>query len=388
MSNNIFTVTDLNNDIKQTLVGNYKLITVVGEVSNFKVTNGTAFFTLKDATSQISVCSFNYSGGNIANGKQVKITGNITIFMKQGTYNISVKSIELIGQGALHEAYNNLKDHYTNIGYFNDDHKKQLKNTITNIGVITSQEGAALQDFIYALNKNNYVGKLYVRHSIVQGKDCPKSVIKNLLEMDKLGLDVIVITRGGGSFEDLFGFSDAGVIDTIYGMDTLVVSAIGHQIDFMLSDFVADIRAPTPSLAAELLSNRQNSLLYYNELLDVENDVKHRIMNKIKIFEDEIKLIEYGVKPNEIIMNNILLDVNKMCEKLNHKIQGKLLGLFNDLGNITMPTQEKYVMVNNKNNNIITCVDDFKSIKKKDEIMVKYGKGYVTFNINNIKYYP
>lgn len=387
MDNNILTVTELNNGIKQTFMDNYKMVTVIGEVSNFKVNNGTAFFTLKDNTSQINAAKFNYSGGNITNGKQVKVTGNITIFLKQGTYNISVKTIELIGQGVMHEAYNNLKDHYTNIGYFSDDNKKLLGNTINKIGVITSQEGAALQDFIYAMNKNNYVGKLYIKHTICQGKDCPKSVINNLMEMDKMGLDVIVITRGGGSFEDLFGFSDAGVIDAIYDANTLIVSAIGHQIDYMLSDFVADIRAPTPSLAAELLSNKQNSLLYYNELLEMENDMKNRILDKIKTFEDDIKMALYSVKPNDMLMDGILMDVGKICDVLNHKIQNKLLVLFNDLGNINIPTQEKQIMINKKNNNIIKSIDDFKGIKNKDEIIIKFMGGYITCNINNIKYY-
>lgn len=380
---NPLTVSELTTNIKSTLSKSYKQVCVVGEVSNFsgsKGSSGTVFFTLKDSATQINGVIFDYAGNAIPNGKQVKVVGDIMVFPSRGTYNISVKKIELIGLGKLHQAYVELKEHYTKLGYFNDGRKKMVKEVIRTIGIITSQDGAALQDFIYALKKNGYVGKLYVKHSIVQGKDCPGSIVKGLVELDKMDLDVLVVTRGGGSFEDLFGFSDSKVIDQIYLTKTLVVSAVGHQIDYMLSDFVADIRAPTPTSAGELLSCKKVNL---DEISVLEEIIKEKIMNMIRVYDSELKMICNGVSSVGKIMENILYDVDKLCTTLNLKIQNKLLLLCGQLSNIVVEA-ESHVIID-KNKNIIKSINDFNKIKNKDKITIKFFDGQVTFMVTGIK---
>jgi exodeoxyribonuclease VII large subunit len=381
------TVTELNSDIKTTLTKYYgKPVIVTGEISNFKVSQGTAFFMLKDNESKIDGIIFNYTGNNIANGKQVKVTGSVLVTVKSGTFRISAKQIELIGIGNLHQAYVELKERYEKLGYFDDSRKKPLKSIINTIGVITSQDGAALHDFIYALTKNNYLGKVYVKHSIVQGKDCPNSVSNSLQELDKMNLDVIVITRGGGSFEDLFGFSDSKIIETLYNMNTVTVSAIGHQIDYMLCDFIADVRAPTPSLAGELLSCKNENIFSLDEVTELEYMLSDKIINKIKSYDNELKIIENSISPVCKIMDGILCDLDKLCNHINFKIQNKILSYSTELNDIIIPPCSSSVMLD-KNKNIINCIDQFDNIKNKHEITIKFAKGYVTFNVSNIKVY-
>lgn len=381
------TVTELNTEIKTTLTKHYsKMITVMGEISNFKASGSTAFFMLKDDESKIDGIYFNYAGNNITNGKQVKVTGTILLTAKSGTYRISAKNIELIGTGKLHQAYTELKEHYDKLGYFSDSRKRPLKNIINTIGVITSQDGAALQDFIYALTKNNYLGKVLIKHSAVQGKDCPNSISDNLQELDKLDLDVIVITRGGGSFEDLFGFSDAKILETLYQMKTTTVSAIGHQIDNMLCDFVADVRAPTPSLAGELLSCKNDNVLNLCDVVKLEDTLKDKIINKIELYDNEIKTIENELSSVIKIMDDITFDLDKLCNSLNFKIQNKLLHYSNDLNSIIIKPCDNYIMLD-KTKNIIKSIDQFEKMNTKELITIKFPKGYVTFNASNIKVY-
>lgn len=384
---NTLTVTELNLEIKAVLAKYYgKQICVIGELSNFKLSKTTAFFALKDDESVMDGIFFNYAGNNITNGKQVKITGTILVSPSSGKYRISAKQIELIGVGNLHQAYVELKERYEKLGYFNDSRKKQLKQIISSIGVITSQDGAALHDFIYALTKNNYLGKVYIKHSIVQGKDCPVSISNSLEELDKMNLDVIVITRGGGSFEDLFGFSDSKIIETIYKMNTVVVSAIGHQIDYMLCDFIADVRAPTPSLAGELLSCKNENILSLDEITELENTLNDKIINKIKSYDNELKIVENNLSSVCKIMDNIFGELDKLCNDLNFKIQNKLLTYSTELNNIIIPTCASNVLLD-KNKNIINNIDQFDNIKNRHELTIKFAKGYVTFNVSNIKVY-
>jgi exodeoxyribonuclease VII large subunit len=379
----ILTVTELNLEVKGILAKHYsKKLNVEGEMSNFKVHGTTAFFVLKDDESKIDCMFFNYTGQNIINGKQVKVIGTLTA--KAGIYKIIVKQIELMGIGKLHQEYTILKERYEKLGYFSDNRKKPMKNIINTIGVITSQDGAALQDFIYALSKNNYTGKVLIKHSVVQGKDCPMSIVNSLQEMDKLNLDIIVVTRGGGSFEDLFGFSDCNVIETLFNMKTTTMSAIGHQIDFMLSDFVADIRAPTPTSAAELLSCKKENVFSLNEVIEMETILKDKIRGYIDNYNNELITITNTLTPIDKIMDNITHDIEKMCNVLSYKIQNKLLLYSNQLNDIVIAPCENYVILDN-NKNIINKIEQFDNIKTKDKLTIKFAKGYATFNVSNIK---
>lgn len=383
----ILTVTELNTEVKNTLTKYYnKQVIVTGEISNFKVAGTSAFFALKDSESKLDGMIFNYNGNNIVNGKQVKVTGTVSLTTKTGTYRILAKQIELVGIGKLHQEYSELKEKYEKLGYFDDRRKKKLKDVKNSIGVITSQDGAALQDFLHVLSKNNYVGNVFIKHSIVQGKNCPDSIVESLKILDEMNLDVIVITRGGGSFEDLFGFSDGKVIDALYNMKTVTMSAIGHQIDFMLSDFVADVRAPTPTSAAELLSCKNENVFNLNDINDIENALRNQILNRITQYETSINTITNNIESLDKIMDNVFDNVEKLCNMYHYKIQNKLFKYSTELNDINILPCENHIILD-KNKNIINTIDQFEKFKTKQNITVKFLGGYVTLDISNIKVY-
>ena len=292
---NIISVSDLTDLIKDAIKINFdKGISIIGEISNYKSSKGHIYFTLKDTDSSINTIVWSYMSKKIniklENGSKVIVTGIINIFNKAGTYNLIAHDIKSVGVGDLHQEYLKLKEHYDKLGYFKDDHKKKLPLKINKVGIITASDGAALQDFLYVLKKNNYNGEIYIKNCLVQGKGCPNNVAKCIELLDEMNLDVIVLARGGGSFEDLFGFSDKKVIETVYNCVTLVISAIGHEVDFMLSDFVADISASTPSNAIEIATPDINELRIYADTL--VNDFNQKFKTILYQKEQQLKHIK------------------------------------------------------------------------------------------------
>jgi exodeoxyribonuclease VII large subunit len=394
------TVSELTEIIKNTLKNKFtKAINVTGEVSNFKISKNNLFFTLKDENSSINCTVWDYlSKTNITdniNGQKIKVFGNITIFSKSGSYNLNIYKVEIIGIGNLHQEYVKLKEHFNCLGYFNDNNKKQLPSIIMKVAIITALGGAALQDFLYVINKNKYVGQIYVQDAVVQGRECAQSISQSLLLLDKLDFDVIVIARGGGSFEDLYGFSNELIIEEIYNCKTCVISAIGHEIDFMLSDFVADIRAPTPSIAGELISANNN---YKYDKLTVDN-----LVLKLKnIIDDKLKYLEYNmnlfkkIESPKNILNNIFSEIDNIKNNILNKIQIKINNFDRVMSNIG-----KIINNNSDPNNILNkgfCIvlsDDNKKInnlKEFDEILkgkkklkLKFIDGMVSFDLRSIK---
>ena len=209
MNDKIYSVHELNLEIKNVIAVNYTAkIKVEGEISNYKLSHKNIFFTLKDTDSKIDVvCWGNSINGDLENGKQVIVTGKVSCWDKQGSYQITASKIEIKGIGDLYSLFLKFEKKYRTAGYFDQENKKLLKEHLNKIGIITALEGAALKDLLYVLEKNRFHGEVYIKGCIVQGKDCPKSVADSIRDMDKMNLDVIIITRGGGSYEDLFGFS-------------------------------------------------------------------------------------------------------------------------------------------------------------------------------------
>ena len=265
---NKYTVTEINERIKD-LFGDVfpDKIIVSGEISNLKLANNNLFLTLKDNDAGINVISWGYgkSKGKIElkDGDKVSVTCRLVHYNKTGSVNLNLISVEKNGTGELHEKYNSIKDKCEKMGYFDQTKKKKFPDTIKYVGIVTAPEGAALQDILYVLKNNNFYGKVIVKRCTVQGVSCPKSLVSGIQHLEKWKdkdgrkLDVILITRGGGSFEDLMGFSNLKVIEKINASKIHTISAVGHEVDFMLSDYTADTRAPTPSVAAEMISKQQ-----------------------------------------------------------------------------------------------------------------------------------
>jgi exodeoxyribonuclease VII large subunit len=287
----VYTVSQINDAIKDAIGNIYdEQISVEGEISNFKISNDNLFCTLKDGTSAINVVSWGFGKYDVklSNGDKVYVRGKLLTYTKTGTYSLTAQKIEKKGLGNLHKKYEEIKKEYQNKGYFDEINKSKLPSKINRIGILTASEGAALQDILYVLKENKYSGKVIIKNCMVQGTQCPKSVSDGIKELnnwsdDDQKLDIILIARGGGSFEDLMGYSDPEILESIYNSNICTVSAIGHEVDFMLSDYVADIRAPTPSIAGEIISKQQrNQIEEFMQLKEhTKNNFKMIIDNKI-----------------------------------------------------------------------------------------------------------
>ncbi len=265
-SNSLQSVTSLNNQIKSLLESTFVYVHVEGEVSRFTYHgSGHLYFTLKDKNSSISCVMFR--GNNkkmkfqLEEGMQVVISGSISLYVPRGSYQLNCISIEPSGSGALAKAYEQLKEKLRGMGYFDEANKKEIPRYIKSIALVTSATGAALQDMLRVANKRWPLVKVKVLDTIVQGENSGINIAKNIADADKLDVDVIVTGRGGGSIEDLWGFNEEVVADAIYRAKTPIVSAVGHEIDYVISDFVADLRAPTPSAAMEMILPDKNELL-------------------------------------------------------------------------------------------------------------------------------
>ena len=257
---NAFSVSELNNYIK-TVFDNDRLlksVTVKGEISNFvNHRSGHLYFSLKDSEGQIRAVMFRSSAARLKftpeSGMKVVAFGSVSIFGRDGSYQLYVTSIQPDGIGALYMAYEQLKEKLEREGLFSDHHKKPIPSIPTHIGVITSPTGAAVRDIINVASRRFPLAKLYLYPSLVQGEGAEENLVRAVDYFDRSRLvDVIIIGRGGGSIEDLWAFNSEKLARRIFEAEIPVISAVGHETDFTICDFVADLRAPTPSAAAEL----------------------------------------------------------------------------------------------------------------------------------------
>jgi exodeoxyribonuclease VII large subunit len=264
--NNTLSVTSLNTQIKSLLETTFVHVSVEGEVSRFTYhSSGHLYFTLKDENSSISCVMFKGNNSRmkfrLEEGMQIIIHGSISLYVPRGSYQLNCVSIEPAGSGALAKAYEQLKEKLKNLGYFEAHIKKEIPRYVKTIALVTSNTGAALQDMLRVAQKRWPLVKITIIDTIVQGENSAPNIAKNIKIADSLGVDVVVIGRGGGSIEDLWGFNEEIVANAIFEALTPIVSAVGHEIDFVISDFVSDLRAPTPSAAMEMILPDSNELL-------------------------------------------------------------------------------------------------------------------------------
>jgi exodeoxyribonuclease VII large subunit len=254
------TVEQLNTYIKDYLSTSPLLnkVVVKGELSNVRVYGGSGhiYFTLKDENSAIPATMFGGSGKlkfKPENGMKVVCTGRVAVFVRDGQYRLYAEEMEPDGIGSLYIAFEQLKAKLQKEGLFAPEHKKKIPKIPFSVGIITAPGGAAVQDMINVSRRRFPAVKLYLYPSLVQGPSAPAQLISALKNLDASGIcDVIIIGRGGGSTEDLWCFNDEGLAHAVYECKTPIISAVGHETDFTICDFVADLRAPTPSAAAEL----------------------------------------------------------------------------------------------------------------------------------------
>ena len=265
----VFSVSGLNEYIKGIFENNRTLssVTVRGEISNFvSHRSGHLYFSLKDSDGQIKAVMFRSRAAGLKflpeSGMKVIIHGSVTVYPRDGSYQLYANSMQPDGIGALYLAYEQMKQRLSDEGLFDDDHKLAIPTIPARIGVITSPTGAAIRDILNVTSRRFPFADVFIYPALVQGDGAEESLVTALDYLDKSGLcDVIIIGRGGGSIEDLWAFNGEKLARRIYSATTPIISAVGHETDFTICDFVADLRAPTPSAAAELAVPDRRELL-------------------------------------------------------------------------------------------------------------------------------
>lgn len=266
-SPSIFTVSRLNQTVRLLLEQEMGQVWISGEISNFsQPSSGHWYFTLKDDTAQVRCAMFRNSNRRVTfrpqHGQQVLVRANITLYEPRGDYQIIVESMQPAGEGLLQQQYEQLKQKLSAEGLFDQLHKQALPTPARQVGVITSKTGAALHDVLHVLQRRDPSLSVIIYPTAVQGADAPLQIVR-AIELANLRneCDVLIVGRGGGSLEDLWSFNDERVARAIFASKIPVVSAVGHETDVTIADFVADLRAPTPSAAAEIVSRNQLELL-------------------------------------------------------------------------------------------------------------------------------
>ncbi len=278
MAQNIYSVEQINKYIANMFRQDYFLnrVAVKGEVSNCKYhPSGHIYFTLKDSSGTLSCVMFAGSRGGLAfpmkNGDHVVVNGSVDIYVRDGRYQLYARQITLQGQGDLYQEYLRLKEELEEMGMFAQEYKQPIPKYISRLGIVTAATGAAVRDIMNITRRRNPYVQMVLYPALVQGEGAAASIAEGIGALDAYGVDTIIVGRGGGSIEDLWAFNEETVARAIFRCSTPVISAVGHETDNTIADFVADLRAPTPSAAAELAVYdysllEEQILLYRNRL--------------------------------------------------------------------------------------------------------------------------
>ena len=323
MNDKYLTVTQINRYIKYRLDtdDNLKTVYLTGEISNFKNhTSGHFYFTLKDETSRILAVMFRNNASRIKfvprDGSNVLVIGRISCYEANGNYQIYVEEMIEDGIGNLYLEFEKLKKKLGDKGYFDESHKKPIPRFPKKIGVITASTGAAIRDIITTINRRYNLAEIILFPCLVQGENAKDDIAFNIKLADSYNLDTIIVGRGGGSIEDLWAFNEEIVAEAIFNAKTPIISAVGHEIDFTISDFVSDLRAPTPTAAAELAVPNKDDIKKLIEQLKsrvVKSTINNLKYNKKRL---EVLLNSYVLKTPETIYEVKMQKVDLLIEKL------------------------------------------------------------------------
>ena len=398
MEERYLTVTALTKYIKYKFDHDHHLDEVLleGEISNFKHNSrGHFYFTLKDDGAQISATMFASSASKVkfepSDGMKVFVKGNVTVYEPSGTYQINVKELKSDGVGDLYLAYEKLKAELEKEGYFNIEHKMPIPRFPKTIGVITSPTGAAIRDIINTISRRYPLCNVILYPAIVQGENAKDDIVAQIKKANKDNLcDVLLVGRGGGSIEDLWAFNERIVAKAIYDSKIPIISAVGHEIDFTIADFVADKRAATPTAAAELATPDINVLKqnvnYYVDALTKKinyliNDYKMRLANIDKRIENnnpintlkhKHEILNAYTQRLSILANRIILE-----KKHRYDLYKQKLDSLNPL-----MIMDKGYSINSVNGEIIT---DVEKVKIGDELKTQMKNGSIISKIVEVK---
>lgn len=407
------TVTQLTRYIKYKIDNDTNLneVFLKGEISNFKAhSRGHFYFTLKDEGSRINAIMFASSTRGIKftpqDGMKVLVTGKISVFEANGAYQIYVSDMLEDGVGNLYIAYEQLKKKLESEGLFDQKYKKPIPKIPNKIGVVTAPTGAAIKDIISTIKRRWPLAEIYLFPSLVQGEDAKEDIVKQIKKADnEYNLDTLIVGRGGGSIEDLWAFNEEIVARAIYDCQTPIISAVGHEIDFTIADFVADLRAPTPTGAAEMAVPQLSDVINYLNQVNIR--LNNTITNQIKRNRQKLN----DIKGRNIFKNPIIIYQTKeiLFDNLIEKLKFNLVNLANIKEKELLKLKNSYVLrkpyqiLDKKSNKYlqivskletlsplltlkrgytITKVDDkvissSKKIKKGDKLSVEFSDGTI-----------
>ena len=370
-------VSEVNNYVKKVLDKDFILnnLSVKGEISNLKYhSTGHVYFSLKDKTSKINCVMFKSNAQNMnftmEDGMSVVVTGRLSVYTVNGTFQIYCEEIEKAGLGDLYVKFEALKQKLNEEGYFDSYHKKSLPDNPCKIGVVTSPTGAAIQDIKNVIRRRNKFVDILLYPAQVQGEGAYLTIIEGIEYFNATNsVDVIIIGRGGGSIEELWAFNEEELAMAIFNSKIPIISAVGHEVDFTISDFVSDVRAATPSQAGELVVS-EDILLYdkikrYNEML--EGYIKSKFDSERTKLESFEKILSLNSPMNKIV--NSYLDVEKLKNRLDFIMDSKfksektrIISLNNVLQahNPINVLAKGYAIIEGENGEIYSRKDDFK----------------------------
>lgn len=392
----VYTVSQINKYVKMLFDKDNFLnnITVSGEITNFKAHyTGHFYFTLKDDTSTIKCVMFKSAASLVKfkpqDGMKVVITGQVSVFERDGAYQIYCRTMTKEGLGDLYLAYEQLKKKLELEGLFKPEYKKKIPFLPNRVGVITSKTGAVIRDIINVSTRRYDKVNLLVYPAAVQGVNVSSTVINGIRTFNKLNnVDVIIIARGGGSFEDLFGFNDEALAREIFASKIPIVSAVGHETDFTICDFVSDLRAPTPSAAAELV---------YPRYIDIINKIvlsKKRNLNAIKNYIDRRKQYVERLKASKLekvpldMINKYRMTIDSYIKDgyntLNLKVEKYRAKMVQAITKIDALSPLKtltrgYCVAENEQRQVIKSVKD---VKKDDKLNITLNDGKINVMVN------
>ena len=328
MENNYLTITELTRYLKGKFESdeNLRKVNLKGEISNFKAhTRGHFYFTLKDETSRISAIMFASNTRSLKfipiDGMKVLVSGRVSVYEASGGYQIYVDDMLEDGIGNLYIAFEQLKEKLSKEGLFNKEHKKPIRRIPKRIGIITASTGAAIRDILTTIKRRYPVCETILFPSLVQGNDAAKDIAKKIEIANTYDIDTLIVGRGGGSIEDLWPFNEEIVARAIYNSKVPVISAVGHEVDFTIADFVADLRAPTPTAAAELAVPDINTIITYldtaksrsyNSLLNIIETSKLKLHKLEDSFVLKRPTAIYEVKEQNL--DNLIDKINRIVK--------------------------------------------------------------------------
>lgn len=397
---------------------NLQTVYLKGEISNFKAhTSGHFYFSLKDENSKINAIMFRSNASKVifkpTDGMKVLVTGRISVYEAMGSYQIYVDEMLEDGVGNLYIAFEQLKKKLQAEGLFDEAHKKPIPRIPKRVGIVTASTGAAIRDIMTTIKRRFPICETILFPTLVQGENAKDDIVRNIKRAEDYDLDVLIVGRGGGSIEDLWPFNEEIVARAIYDCKIPVISAVGHEVDFTIADFVADLRAPTPTAAAELAVPNMSDLKKHIDQLSIRlNEAIYKKVNYLKLYLDSVKN-SFVIKNPGVMFENKKQNLDLMNTKLNELMLGKVDKLKNELEKI----KKSYVLTNPKllyKDNVvclkniidklellnplnilsrgysITYMNDkalksVKEVKKDDILKVKLYDGMLEAKVNKIK---